>query len=538
MRSSRLQLAALLFVTLLVYAASLQNGYVHLDDTLYPVNNDLVTDFSLRRFGELFTSIRGNFTPLTWLTHIVAWRLSGENPFGHHVISLLFHLGNIALVFIVIGKLYRIGLLERLAGGAESASFIPFFATLLFALHPQNAEAVCWLAARKDLVMTSFVLLSAGFYIRYLRTESAGLYVVAAVAFCLACLSKPTAAMWVMVLLVLDAAACRRSFVLRQATLRVLPFLAIAVIISYLAYSAQQSAGAMGGSDPFSSFDRMVIVLKNLYSYFARYFLAGKFFVNYPLNKDIGWQAFAGGAGLMALCASLASERFRASGLAGLCTVVLLLPSVGIVQYGVQATADRFAYMAFLPMHLWITVLAAIGLRFVQERRMVLVIRGAIVLVFLLLAQMTFLQASVWRTDLSLWAHGVRAEPDNPLAYQYLGDAFLRHGNAETAIESYQQSIALIGPGVYMDRRSLYFGLGRAYFELGDYDAAHEWFSRLFDDNSETFSRIGYAYYFVADILMRKGRTKEALHYVRESLKRVPGFLRARELEAELLELR
>jgi tetratricopeptide (TPR) repeat protein len=212
-----------------------------------------------------------------------------------------------------------------------------------------------------------------------------------------------------------------------------------------------------------------------------------------------------------------------------------LLPSVGIVQFGVQATADRFAYLAFLPTHLSLVVLAVTGLHYVRERRMVLVVRVATVLVFLLLAQITFLQVSVWRSDLSLWAHGVRAEPDNPLAYQYLGDAFLRHGDATTAIESYEKSIDLIGPGIYMDTRSLYFGLGRAHFVLEDYDTAHAWFSRLFDKDAESFSRIGYAYYFVAEILLRKGHNAEALRYVRESLRRVPSFTRARELEAELV---
>lgn len=534
MRSRRMQLAALLITTLLVYAASLQNGYVHLDDTNYLVNNELVTDFSADHLGGLFTSVRGNFTPLTWLTHIAAWELSGEAPFGHHLVSLLFHLLNVALVFVVVGRLQHAGLFERMTGWAEYTGYVPFFTALLFALHPQNAEAVCWLAARKDLVMTTFVLLSGAFYIRFAQTRSIGPNIAAAVTFCLACLAKPTAVMWIVVMPLLEAAASGRTFVLRRAIVNVLPLVLIAAAITYFAYGAQQSAGAFDSGGQFGALDRLVIVLKNLFSYFTRYFLAGDYFVNYPLNKDLVWQTFAGGAGLLALCAALARETWRAHGLAWLCTVVLLLPSVGLIQYGVQATADRFAYMAFLPAHLSIVVLAIAGMRYVQERRMVQVIRAATVLAFLLLAQLTFLQASVWRNDLSLWAHGVRAQPQNPLAYQYLGDAFLRNGKPVTAIESYRQSIETIGSGVYMDTQALYFGLGRAHYALEEYDTAHEWFSRLFNEDAESFSRIGYAYYFVAEILLRKGRDAEALLYVQESLQRVPAFTPAVELEARL----
>ena len=52
-RKSSVQVALLLLLTLLVYLNTFQNDYVWFDDTNYLLTNDLVTDFSADRVGEL-----------------------------------------------------------------------------------------------------------------------------------------------------------------------------------------------------------------------------------------------------------------------------------------------------------------------------------------------------------------------------------------------------------------------------------------------------------------------------------------------------
>ena len=46
----------------------------------------------------------GNWHPLTWISHMADCQLFGPNPAGHHLINLLFHIGNTLLLFCLLKK--------------------------------------------------------------------------------------------------------------------------------------------------------------------------------------------------------------------------------------------------------------------------------------------------------------------------------------------------------------------------------------------------------------------------------------------------
>ena len=121
------------------------------------------------------------------------------------------------------------------------------------------------------------------------------------------------------------------------------------------------------------------------------------------------------------------------------------------------------------------------------------------------------------------------------LAWQYLGSAFLRHGDYPRALESFEQSLQRVGAGVYLDVRSLYFGIAVASYETGAADAATDWFKRLLAEDLRGFDRAGYVFYYLAKIAADAGQSVVALSYLDKSFGLLPDYGPALELRAELV---
>jgi hypothetical protein len=117
-----------------------------------------------------------------WWAGLHLW--SGS-PLGYHLVGVLLHAGNTALVYL-LARRYT----ASLFGGTMAA--------LLFALHPTHVEATVWPSAQPDLLSTGFVLLSMWFLEQYIATRGGHqkwLSLVAALAaFLFALWSKEVAA--------------------------------------------------------------------------------------------------------------------------------------------------------------------------------------------------------------------------------------------------------------------------------------------------------------------------------------------------------
>jgi hypothetical protein len=145
--------AALLLAgaTLAAFSPVLSAGFVIYDDERYVLRNPHVhaglTWESLR--WALTSGYASNWHPLTWLSHMLDWRLFGAAAWGHHLTSLLLHAATAVLLFL---------LLDRATGATGRSAF----AAALFALHPLHVESVAWVAERKDVLSTLLWLVAAG----------------------------------------------------------------------------------------------------------------------------------------------------------------------------------------------------------------------------------------------------------------------------------------------------------------------------------------------------------------------------------------
>ena len=101
----------------------------------------------------------------------------GINPAGHHFVSVLLHALNAVLLFLLLARLT----------GRMGASF---FVAALFAVHPLNVESVVWISERKNVLSTTFFLLTLGAYGWYALKPGWRRYLVVVLFFALGLASK------------------------------------------------------------------------------------------------------------------------------------------------------------------------------------------------------------------------------------------------------------------------------------------------------------------------------------------------------------
>jgi hypothetical protein len=149
------QKTALVAIVLLVAAVLIAYwpvyglGFTSFDDDKYVTTNpNVLAGLSFKTAQWAFThAYAANWHPLTWMSHMLDVQLFGLRPAGHHLVSLLLHILNVVLLFLV---------LNRMTKSVWRSAFV----AALFGVHPIHVESVAWIAERKDVLSTFFWMLS------------------------------------------------------------------------------------------------------------------------------------------------------------------------------------------------------------------------------------------------------------------------------------------------------------------------------------------------------------------------------------------
>lgn len=149
-------LFALLLVSFLVYIPSLSGDFV-VDDTPFVKDNPYIRDFShISRFftkglienSAFETNVDPRYLPMALVPMMLNHAIWGANPFGYHLFTLLLHLANVCLIYVLIRRLTACSATAATVGAA------------LFALHPTKVESVAWISGGID-PLAAFLLLGA-----------------------------------------------------------------------------------------------------------------------------------------------------------------------------------------------------------------------------------------------------------------------------------------------------------------------------------------------------------------------------------------
>ena len=554
--------------TFIAFAPSVLSQFVDWDDlenfTVNPFYRGL--DWSHLKWMWT-TTLLGHYVPVTWMTLGADYLVWGMNPAGYHLTNVVLHCANVALVYLVALRLLGAAM-GALAGDPLPWRLGAAFAALVFGVHPLRVESVAWITERRDVLSGFFYLFAILAYLRDADAEPGrsirrrAWYWVALGSFALGLLAKAMVVTLPLVLLVLDVYPLRRvggargwwNAETRRRWFEKLPFLVGSAVVIPIALVAARRGANLVPIAGLGIADRLAIGVYGL-AFYVRKMVAplglSPFYALRTPLEPLGAPFVV--SGLVVAGVTVAAIRLRrrwpALGAAWLVYVGTLVPVSGVFQNGPQIAADRYSYLPSLPWAVLLGAGAIVAWRVWSERRgraPALAVPAAAALVVIVLAVLTWLQASLWRDSERLWSHALAIDPSS-MVHSHLANLRRQQGRWADADEHYRAATSMrpdaahlqvnwgialaqqgkLGEAVNRYREALrisprsadaHHHWGNALFAIGELDEAIGHYReavRIDPDAAEVYSNWGRA-------LAQQGKRNAAIAMYREALRVAP----------------
>jgi tetratricopeptide (TPR) repeat protein len=171
---------------------------------------------------------------------------------------------------------------------------------------------------------------------------------------------------------------------------------------------------------------------------------------------------------------------------------------IGLVQVGVQAMADRYAYLSFIGLF----VMLCWGVAELAEARHLshAWVTGFSAALLLVLAGVTRHQLAYWSDEASLWTHAIQTTTDNYVAEDNLGTTLLDRHDMDQAIVHFRRATAIephnglseLNIGVW-EERNHHWPEAIAAYKAGIVEIEES------DVLARAYSNLGYVYNYAGD---------------------------------------
>ena len=495
---------ALIVITLITYLPALKAGFIWDDDDYVTQNAELRNRGGLKRIW-LKPGTTPQYYPLVFTTFWFEYRLWGADPAGYHVVNVLLHGLNAALLWIVLRGL-------KVPGAWVAAA--------LFALHPVHVETAAWITELKNTLSTLFylaALLAWGRFDEFPRGQRAwGWYGASLALFLCALLSKTVTCSLPVAILILIW--YRRGRLSRRELAALVPFLIVGALTAWITISLEKRMVGAGGSpwdiSPLAPFG---IAGRAVWFYAGTLLFPLRLSFVYPRwdFSESDWRVLLPLAAMTLIVMLLwrGRKRFGRGPVTGvLLFFVTLFPALGFVAvfpFRYSFVADHFQYLASAGL---IAVVVGACYRLLG--------RGVADRVFMplliIFAVLTFHWTFVYRDLDALWRDTLRKNPrawiaHNNLgvlladrgevlrpvfhlretlklrprfakAYNNLGVCLTRVGRFAEALRAHAEAVRL-----EPERTDLRVGLANLLAELGRYAEAARHFRKALDLNPQSF---------------------------------------------------
>jgi tetratricopeptide (TPR) repeat protein len=432
----------LILLTIALFWRVNQHEFINYDDPDYVTNNSYVQrGLTKESIHWAFTKLHGENTywhPITWLSHMLDCQLFGLSAQAHHLVNLFFHTANVVLLFSFLNL-------------ATRSAWRSLIVAALFAIHPIQVDTVAWIAERKNVLSTLFLLLTLICYVRYARERSIVFYVAAVAAYATGLMSKPMLVTIPAILLLLDFWPLRRfpkgssdgdankSDSVSRLLVEKLPFAALAGTVAMITIRAHQELGMI-------SLQRLPLAfrLENAAVSYMRY--VGKLFLPrglavfypHPGSWSAGWVLSATSLLIFLVALAIFGWKRRPYLTFGVVWfLATLLPVIGIIQAGLQAMADRFAYVPMIGLMIALVWITAETLR-VTKIQWILVVGTLGCLALLTTRQLNF-----WENSETLWRHALAVTSRNAIAHYGLGYVLIGKEQYDGALRETEKALQI-----------------------------------------------------------------------------------------------
>lgn len=394
------------------------------------------------------------YRPLGDISFAIDYAIWGINPLGFHLTNVLIHVINSALLFLFLELTFN-------------SPWASMAASILFAWHPVQTEAVIWIKGREDLFVTMFTLLTLIWYRLYSMRSNRAYIFISLLSFVLALLSKEMAVVIPVILLMLDMIWKEDVRIKRY-----LPYAAIvaAYILARYLVLEQVAQRSYWGGGPVQT----IYTMSRAISYYIKLLFfpvnLSLDYLGYPVSKAISDPYVIPSILFLLLISSFGVYRLlRHRDIAGLSVLwffVTLAPVSNIIPLKI-ILAERFLY------------LPSIGLAFIYAK----MAEGSswrrslpLILIITSFAVLTLEREYVWSSSSRLWEDAVKKMPYNDRAHFNLGSVYMEEGRFNDAVRENNAALKLnpFDPKTYVNRGLAYAALGESEKAMSDYRRALE----------------------------------------------------------------
>jgi tetratricopeptide (TPR) repeat protein len=531
---------AMAAAVLATYWPVLEYDFVKYDDDRYITDNRHVTG------GISRESVAWAFTewhyymwhPLTTLSQMLDCQLYGLSAGRHHLTSLLIHIAGTLLLFWV---------LTRMTGAIWPSAFV----AAVFGLHPLQVESVAWLAERKNVLSGLFWILTIGAYALYARRPGPLRLLLVVLVFALCIMTKAMVVTLPCALLLLDYWPLGRLRTTRKAGIRItplqsqenllevrpapndgrgtslgrlilekMPLVILTVILSILTYNAQASGGVVSALEKLTLKSRAANAVISYLTYIEKMFWPSGLAVFYPHPAGNFSRTKVVVSAVLLLLLTVFfiyyGRRRKYLAVGWLWYIGTLVPTIGLVQVGAQARADRYMYVPMIGL----LVILAWGVKDLVTRwrhlRIAAVVAAAVLLPAA--AVCTRLQLRHWKDSAALFKHALDVTTNNFVMENNYANLLSDAGRIEQAIEHYQKALKLRPRSA-----EVYTNLGNALMDLDNVEDAIEHYRKAVS----LAPTLAVAHHNLARALTEKGANVEAVAEYREAVRLKPDYVTA-----------
>jgi len=163
-------------ITLAIYWPANQFTLLFYDDGSFLQSPQVAAGISPEGINWAMTGVVAyNWHPITTFSFLLTHEFFGLDPGAEHLVNIVFHAANAVLLFLVLTQLTgsRVQSPESAVQRSEATGSVWCCAIVaaIFAWHPLHVESVAWIAERKDVLFTFFMLLSLWCYALYAQAE-------------------------------------------------------------------------------------------------------------------------------------------------------------------------------------------------------------------------------------------------------------------------------------------------------------------------------------------------------------------------------
>ena len=456
-------------ICLIVYANSLNNPFIS-DDIPAILENPHILEF------------QNNWLNPQDLLNSLSYLVSGQKPFLYHFISILIHILNTCLVFLLLNLFFK----------TDSS----FWGSCLFAVHPIHVEAVAWVSGRTYLILGLFILSCYLFYHRSVYV-SAGDKKFAPIAYLLSLglfsyyKTKEFPFFFVFPFLLILSDVFFKGW--RKNWKLWVPFFVILILKLILAgkiisHRLEVSLTAIGPPER----NPLVYFAYSFYSYLGLLIFPFKLALFHTVSIPPVLYKYTALFLLPVIFLLYLTFRKAKEVFLGLCIFILFLaPTYSPIPVG-AVIAERYCYFPSLALSIFIAFLYE--KLTARNRKFKSFLLAILILLAILYGVRTIARNNDWANREKFWQKELRSSAHSPRVHNNMGMIYLEKGEAREAIAEFEKAIA-INP----QYAPAYNNLALAYIQLDDKDKAIGFFKKTIEinpDYREAYFNLSLAYFY------------------------------------------